>query len=60
MDFGDSSEDAAFRAEVREWLTVSGKELKETLPDELYTDNDIARCRAWQQKKAEAGYAHIV
>lgn len=60
MDFGDSSEEAAFRAEVREWLTVNAKGLKETLPDELYTDTDITRCRAWQQKKAEAGYAHIV
>lgn len=60
MDFSDTQEEAAFREEVRTWLQANGQELRSTSPDALYTEDDIARCREWQRKKAEAGYAHIV
>ncbi|MEM6584061.1 MAG: acyl-CoA dehydrogenase family protein [Pseudomonadota bacterium] len=60
MDFSDSPEEASFRLEVRSWLAENGVDLKATTPDELYTEPDIERCRAWQRKKADAGYAHIV
>lgn len=60
MDFSDTPEEAAFRSQVRSWLEANGGALRSTIPDELYTQADIDRCRAWQQKKAEAGYAHIV
>ena len=60
MDFSDTAEEAAFREEVRAWLQANGTELQSTVPAELYTESDIERCRTWQRKKADAGYAHIV
>ena len=60
MDFSDTQEEACFRQEVRSWLQTNGTALRSTSPDELYTEADIAFCRQWQKKKAEAGYAHIV
>ena len=60
MDFSDTPDEANFRAEVRAWLKANGGALQSTAPDELYTEADIERCRQWQRKKAEAGYAHIV
>ncbi len=60
MDFSDTPEEAAFRAEVRAWLDANGGALQSTAPDELYIEADIERCRQWQRKKADAGYAHIV
>ena len=60
MDFSDTPEEANFRAEVRAWLKANGGALQSTAPDELYTEADIERCRQWQRKKADAGYAHIV
>ena len=60
MDFSDTPEEANFRAEVRAWLDANGAALQSTVPDELYIEADIERCRQWQRKKADAGYAHIV
>ena len=60
MDFSDTPEEANFRAQVRAWLEANGGALQSTAPDELYTEADIERCRQWQRKKADAGYAHIV
>lgn len=60
MDFSDTQEEACFRQEVRSWLQTNGTALRSTSPDELYTEADIAFCRQWQKKKADAGYAHIV
>ena len=62
MDFEDTKEEAQFRAEVRKWLDANapkgaggdGGELGERA-DKSY----LAACRAWQAKKAEAGYARI-
>lgn len=54
MDFNDSSVEAAFRTEVREWLTnnVPSKE-------ELDGLDEIRRCKLWQMRKYEAGWACI-
>ena len=61
MDFEDSQDEAKFRAEVRSWLdqnakgsTADGDEMADR------SDKDfLARARAWQAKKAKAGYARI-
>jgi alkylation response protein AidB-like acyl-CoA dehydrogenase len=51
MDFNDTREEAAYRAEVRAWL-------KANAPGAAGED-DMAACKAWQAKKADAGYACI-
>jgi len=57
MDFNDSPEEAAFRAEVRAWLEKNAPKRVES-PDPEGGDN-LAAARAWQAKKAAAGYAQI-
>ncbi len=64
MDFNDTSEEAAFRAEARAWLETNSK-LRgpdDVVPDvlgERTTDEALAAAKAWQKKKAEAGWACI-
>ncbi|HQZ04063.1 MAG TPA: acyl-CoA dehydrogenase family protein, partial [Thauera sp.] len=62
MDFRDTPEEAAFRAEVRTWLEANGK--KRSRPDEVFGEGlddaaKLAAAKAWQAKKAAAGYAAI-
>lgn len=62
MDFRDTPEEAAFRAEVRAWLEAHGQ--KRTRPDEVFGEGlddaaKLAAAKAWQAKKAAAGYAAI-
>lgn len=62
MDFRDTPEEAAFRAEVRAWLEANGQ--RRSRPDEIFGEglDDAARlaaAKAWQAKKAAAGYAAI-
>jgi alkylation response protein AidB-like acyl-CoA dehydrogenase len=58
MDFNDSPEEAAYRAKVREWLDKNA-------PKNVRYDDDgegggsMAASKAWQAKKAAAGYAQI-
>ncbi|MBM4267071.1 MAG: hypothetical protein FJ144_10720 [Deltaproteobacteria bacterium] len=56
MDFRDSSEDAAFRAELRAWLARSLAEA-----GGLPSDPSAAalHSRAWQRRLAEAGYVGL-
>jgi len=64
MDFNDTPEEAAYRAEARAWLEENA-ELKD--PDEAKGDlmgertdpETVKRAKAWQKKKAEAGYTCI-
>ncbi|MGZ5931134.1 MAG: acyl-CoA dehydrogenase family protein [Rhizomicrobium sp.] len=63
MDFEDSPEEAAFRAEVRKWLDANAKKRtkREINPDDMENGaaNEMAASRAWQKTKAQAGYARI-
>ena len=62
MDFDDTPEEAAFRAEVRTFLErhatlkrSSAERHSQGAPD----DEMVARARAWQARKAEHGFASI-
>lgn len=59
MDFNDTPEEAAYRAKVREWLEANAPKGAKgaSLGDE--TDDQLDEAKAWQRKKAEAGYAQI-
>jgi acyl-CoA dehydrogenase len=62
MDFEDTKEEAAFRAEVRKWLEANAKNAGGGGDDALAERADkefLKRAKAWQAKKAEAGYARI-
>jgi alkylation response protein AidB-like acyl-CoA dehydrogenase len=61
MDFEDTAAEAKFRSEVRHWLDENAKGTKAD-GDEMAERSDkdfLARARAWQTKKAKAGYARI-
>ena len=58
MDFNDSPEEAAFRAEARAWLekTLGPPASRQTMK----TEGDvIAASKAYQAKKAKAGYVGL-
>ena len=66
MDFDDSPEERALRAEARGWLDANAKRLDlESLSDmrthRAHTEEEDAaildEARAWQRRKAEAGWA---
>jgi acyl-CoA dehydrogenase len=63
MDFEDSPEEAAFRAEVRAWLDANAKpRVKRETTDPLDERDDgdtMAKAKAWQKTKADKGYARI-
>ena len=54
MDFDDSADEAAYRAEARAWLDRNVAEHRA----QPHAD-DLAQARAWQARKAQAGYAQI-
>ena len=62
MDFNDNPQEAAFRAQVRTWLEANARRRaddKQTVrarQDDLET---LKKAKAWQAKKAAAGYAKI-
>lgn len=62
MNFDDTPEEAKFRAEVRAWLQANatprtGRE--DRFGAGLDSDATLAAARAWQARKAAAGYAAI-
>ena len=62
MDFNDTVEEAAFRAEARAWLDANAERLtageRTTGLAEGRADPDlIQRAKQWQAKKADAGWA---
>ena len=63
MDFEDSPEEAAFRAEVRAWLDANAKpRVKRETTDPLDERDDadtMTKAKAWQKTKADKGYARI-
>lgn len=61
MDFNDSPQEAQFRQEVREWLDKNAPEFyvdHRGIGDD--TEEELARAKAWQKRKAEAGYACLL
>jgi alkylation response protein AidB-like acyl-CoA dehydrogenase len=62
MDFNDTPEEAAFRAEARVFLNANAEPKSRARPvlrlDDLGSDA-VARCKEWQAKKADAGFACI-
>jgi alkylation response protein AidB-like acyl-CoA dehydrogenase len=64
MDFNDTPEEAGFRTEARTWLEANAKlrTPDDVAPDvlsERTNDETIAAAKAWQKKKADAGWACI-
>lgn len=64
MDFDDSPEEADFRARVRSWIDGNApKHLESELrlagfaSSGVVSEDPMVACRAWQRKKADAGYA---
>ena len=62
MDFDDSPEEAAFRAECRSWLDANAT-LKQRADDffapQLSAEARMQAAREWQDKKARAGFGAI-
>jgi alkylation response protein AidB-like acyl-CoA dehydrogenase len=64
MDFEDTPEEAAFRAEARTWLDANAEKMsQDEAPAGLLSEEEggggVKRAQAWQAKKADAGWACI-
>ncbi|MGE5565037.1 MAG: acyl-CoA dehydrogenase family protein [Parcubacteria group bacterium] len=61
MDFNDSPEEAAFRERARKWLAENAADHKSTTANgrKPNSPEHMAAAKAWQTRKAEAGYACI-
>jgi alkylation response protein AidB-like acyl-CoA dehydrogenase len=62
MDFEDAPNEAAFRKEVRGWLTTNSTLKRETRVrsrSDYNSKDEKVRAQEWQAKKADAGYAFI-
>ena len=59
MDFNDTPEEAEYRAEVRAWLEANAAEYLSPPAEPWGLDEFVARSKAWQRRKYEAGYAGI-
>ncbi|HEX3366547.1 acyl-CoA dehydrogenase family protein [Phenylobacterium sp.] len=58
MDFNDSPDEAAYRAQVKAWLEANAPKTRAG-DDDLEGGGSMAASKAWQAKKAAAGYAQI-
>ncbi len=59
MDFSDTPDEAAFRAEAAAFLEANARPLTGHAAERPTDGEHVARARAWQAKKAEAGFAGI-
>ncbi|MDB5715724.1 MAG: acyl-CoA dehydrogenase [Sphingomonadales bacterium] len=60
MDFNDTPQEAAFRADARTWLAANAPAFI-IKPGEILSDaEEVARGKAWQRRLAEGGYAGIL
>jgi alkylation response protein AidB-like acyl-CoA dehydrogenase len=61
MNFDDTPEEAAYRAEVRAWIAKNAPDLSGLAPEErrMWHPRHKAIARAWQATKAAGGYACI-
>lgn len=59
MDFNDTPEEAAFRAEVRAWLAANAPQ--HVIPQGIALDDteEVERGKAWQRAVFDGGYAGI-
>jgi acyl-CoA dehydrogenase len=58
MDFNDTPEEAAYRQKVRTWLEANAPRTRDA-NDDGEGGGDLAAAKAWQAKKAAAGFACI-
>src|SRR5215469_6291494 len=62
MDFSDTEEEAAFRSEARAFLAANAEPKGHARPVLRLGDlgpDAVKRCKEWQAKKADAGFAAI-
>ncbi len=59
MDFNDSPQEAAFRAEVRAWMAKNAAEYASPPATPWSEAQIVALGRKWLKRKADAGYATI-
>src|ERR1700760_3555179 len=62
MDFNDTREEAAFRAQARAFLAANAEPKAGGRPVLRQSGIDaggVARCKVWQAKKADAGFAGL-
>ncbi len=60
MDFNDTPEEAAYRAKARAWLEANAPKSREVVGGDVEGGGDaMLASKAWQAKKAAAGYAQI-
>src|SRR5437588_8386512 len=63
MDFDDTPEEAAFRAEARAWLEAHARLKEPDGSDRLIAQRTdpqhVERCRAWQRTLYDGGWAGI-
>ena len=62
MDFNDTPEEAAFRKEVRSWLDANATRKSDDKQSFRARNDDpklLTEAKAWQAKKAAAGYARM-
>ena len=61
MDFNDSPEEAAYRAQAKAWLEANAADhaARSAGGRRPNTDDHMAAAKSWQARKAEAGYACI-
>lgn len=59
MDFNDTPEEAAYRATARAWLEANAPRRSGPAETGLEDPTNMDEAKAWQRKKAEAGYACI-
>lgn len=60
MDFEDTPAEAAFRAQVRDWLAANAPEFERPASGHLPDAEEVALGKAWQKRKAQHGYAGIL
>ena len=60
MNFDDTPEEAAFRAEARAWLAANAPAFVIKDGEVLSDAEEVSRGRAWQARLAEGGYAGIL
>ena len=57
MDFNDTPEEAAYRKQAQDWLAANAP--KRASGDDPEGGGSLAEAKAWQARKAAAGYACI-